>query len=54
MFANNPTPIKTARLSKPKQTCDDSRTIADLDASEPIQPQHVTEAIHYRKLDRQL
>ncbi len=31
-----------------------SRTIADLDASEPIQPQHVTEAIHYRKLDRQL
>ena len=31
-----------------------SRTIADLDASEPIQPQHITEAIHYRRLDRQL
>ncbi len=31
-----------------------SRTIADLEAAESIQPQHITEAIHYRRLDRQL
>ncbi len=31
-----------------------SRTIADLESSEAIQPQHITEAIHYRRLDRQL
>jgi magnesium chelatase family protein len=31
-----------------------ARTIADLDASDGIQTQHLNEAIHYRMLDRQL
>jgi magnesium chelatase family protein len=31
-----------------------ARTIADLEASIPILPQHVSEAINYRTLDRRL
>ena len=29
-----------------------ARTIADLSASDYIEPQHITESIHYRYLDR--
>ena len=31
-----------------------ARTISDLEESESIQQQHLTEAVHYRRLDRQL
>jgi magnesium chelatase family protein len=31
-----------------------ARTIADLDTSDPIRPPHVSEAINYRMLDRNL
>jgi magnesium chelatase family protein len=31
-----------------------ARTIADLEPAQHIRAEHVTEAIHYRRLDRQL
>jgi len=31
----------------------EARTIADLDGSETIRPEHLSEAINYRNLDRE-
>jgi magnesium chelatase family protein len=36
------------------KVCKVARTIADLEGFENVQPEHISEAVNYRKLDRKL
>ena len=44
----------TDRDARPGGVSHATRTIADLDTSDPIRPHHLNEAINYRMLDRQM